>query len=86
MWRDVVNVIKKMIIVKEDSEVNEYAGFPWEYSVEPDIPETPRERQLKGAFGSYGETVMEDAFRYLRKNPRQFFKKLWEIYGRQIKT
>jgi hypothetical protein len=78
---DLVNVIKKMIIVKEDSEVKEYAGFPWQHSVEPDVPETPRERQLKGAFGSYGETVMEDAFRYLRKNPRQFFKKLWEIYG-----
>jgi hypothetical protein len=80
--KELINVIKKMVTIKEsDEEVKEYAGFPWEHSVEPHIPETPRERQIKGAFGSYSETVMDDAFRYLRKNPRQFFKKLWEIYG-----
>lgn len=79
--KELINVIKNKLSIKESSNTKGFGGFPSEYSVEPHIPETPRERQLKGAFGSYGETVMEDAFRYLRKNPRQFFKKLWEIYG-----
>jgi 5'-3' exonuclease len=83
---ELISVIKKTVKLKESENVNEYAGFPWQHSVEPDVPETPRERQIKGAFGSYSETVMDDAFRYLRKNPRQFFKKLWEIYGEKAYT
>lgn len=79
--KELIKLIKNKISIMESSNTKSFGGFPYEYTVEPHIPETPRERQIKGAFGSYGETVMDDAFRYLRKNPRQFFKKLWEIYG-----
>jgi hypothetical protein len=79
--KELIKAIKNKLSISESSYTKGFGGFPSEYTVEPHIPETPRERQIKGAFGSYGETVMDDAFRYLRKNPRQFFKKLWSIYG-----
>ena len=41
-----------------------------------------RERQVKSIFGDkYGSYIPNDVLRYIRKNPAQFFKKIYEMYG-----
>ena len=45
---------------------------------------TPRETQLSGAFGKYGEDIPPAVIRYIRKNPRLVLKNLADIYGDKI--
>ena len=51
------------------------------FTVEPHVPEQPRETSLRDLFGRYSPEVPEDTFRYMRKNPRLILRRLMEIYG-----
>ena len=42
---------------------------------------TPQETKLKKVFGRYEPEVSDDVIRYMRKNPAQFFKRLYQMYG-----
>jgi hypothetical protein len=53
-----------------------------DYSYDIDRPTSGRERDVKSIFGDkYGNYIPNDVIRYIRKNPAQLFKKLYEIYG-----
>jgi len=53
-----------------------------DYSTDVDRPTQPREKQIKSAFGpTYSNYLPNDVIRYLRKNPTEFFKNLFKIYG-----
>jgi hypothetical protein len=53
-----------------------------DYSTDVDRPTSDREKQAKSLFGDkYGNYVPNDVIRYIRKNPSQFFKKIYEMYG-----
>ena len=45
---------------------------------------TPREKDIKGAFGQYGEEIDPSVLRYLRKNPKALIKRLYDIYGEKL--
>jgi hypothetical protein len=55
-----------------------------EFSVEPKVPMTKREKELEGMFGSYGGEIPADVLRYMRKNPRLIMKRLFDIYGEKL--
>jgi len=55
-----------------------------EFSVEPQIPMTKREKELEGTFGSYGGEIPVDVLRYMRKNPKLIMKRLFDIYGEKL--
>ncbi len=66
---ELTSLIKKM--VKES-----------DFTVEPNIETSPRERDVKSVFGKkYGAYIPMDVLRYLRKNPALVFKRLYDIYG-----
>ena len=53
-----------------------------DFSVEPHIETQPREKDVRGVFGKkYGPYIPIDVLRYMRKNPKLIFGKLYEIYG-----
>jgi hypothetical protein len=53
-----------------------------DYSTDVDRPTQPREKQIKSSFGpTYSNYLPNDVIRYMRKNPTEFFKKLFKIYG-----
>ncbi len=67
---DLTRIVKR--VVKESSD----------YSVEPQIPTQPRERDVKSVFGQkYGAYIPNDVLRYMRKSPAKIFKRLYELYG-----
>jgi len=45
---------------------------------------TPREKEIQGVFGQYGEDVPPPVLRYLRKNPKALIKRLYGIYGEKL--
>ena len=49
-----------------------------------DYKPTPREKQVKGVFGSYSEDIPPTVIRYMRKNPDKIVKRLYDIYGESI--
>jgi hypothetical protein len=56
-----------------------------DYSSDTDRPTSDRERQAKSLFGDkYGQYIPNDVIRYLRKNPSQFIKRLYQMYGDKI--
>jgi hypothetical protein len=66
---DLSNIIKKVISEQD-------------YSSDVTRPTSDRERQVKSIFGDkYGSYIPNDVLRYIRKNPAQFFKKIYEMYG-----
>ena len=65
---ELINLIKKSI--KES-----------EFSLEPYDSEYPRESGIKGIFGKYTPEVPNDVIRYMRKNPRLIFDRLFFEYG-----
>ena len=65
---ELINLIKKSI--KES-----------EFSLEPYDAEYPRESGIKGIFGKYTPEVPNDVIRYMRKNPRLIFDRLFFEYG-----
>lgn len=53
-----------------------------DYSTDVDRPTSDRERQAKSLFGDkYGSYIPNDVIRYIRKNPSQFFKRIYQMYG-----
>lgn len=53
-----------------------------DFSIEPHIETQPREKDVRGVFGKkYGPYIPIDVLRYMRKNPKLIFGKLYEIYG-----
>jgi hypothetical protein len=66
---DLTNIIKRVLSESD-------------YSTDVERPTSDRERQAKSLFGDkYGSYIPNDVIRYIRKNPAQFFKKLYEMYG-----
>jgi hypothetical protein len=66
---DLTNIVKK-ILSEQD------------YSSDVERPTSDRERQVKSLFGDkYSNYIPNDVIRYIRKNPSQFFKKLYDMYG-----
>jgi hypothetical protein len=66
---DLENIIKRVISESD-------------YSTDVERPTSDRERQAKSLFGDkYGSYIPNDVIRYIRKNPAQFFKKLYQMYG-----
>ena len=64
---ELINLIKKSI--KES-----------EFSLEPYDSEYPRESGIKGIFGKYTPEVPNVVIRYMRKNPRLIFDRLFFEY------
>ena len=66
---DLTNIVKRVLSESD-------------YSTDVERPTSDRERQAKSLFGDkYGYYIPNDVIRYIRKNPAQFFKKLYEMYG-----
>ena len=76
--------MKKVIKLKE-SEIAHLVKRVLEeqdYTADSERGTEPREKDIKSMFGKkYGPYIPNDVIRYLRKNPQQIFKKLYEIYG-----
>ncbi len=76
--------MKKVIKLKESDIANLVKRVMSEQDYSTDVERTtqPREKDIKSVFGKkYGVYIPNDVIRYMRKNPRQIFKKLYEIYG-----
>jgi hypothetical protein len=69
---DITKIVKKSI----ERKLNED-----KFSVEPDVPRQPRERDIDNLFGKYTYHVPDDVIRYMRKNPALIIKRLVDIYG-----
>ena len=69
---DITKIVKKSI----ERKLNED-----KFSVEPDVPRQPRERDIDSLFGKYTYHVPDDVIRYMRKNPALIIKRLVDIYG-----
>ena len=66
---DLENIVKRVISESD-------------YSTDVERPTSDREKQAKSLFGDkYGSYIPNDVIRYIRKNPAQFFKKIYEMYG-----
>ena len=46
--------------------------------------QSPRERDIEGVFGEYGEEIPPSVLRYMRKNPQKIIKRLYDVYGQQM--
>ncbi len=56
-----------------------------DYSSDIERPTSDRERQAKSLFGDkYGAYIPNDVIRYIRKNPAQFIKKIYQMYGDRV--
>jgi len=55
-----------------------------EFSVEPNVPMTSREKELEGVFGKYSGEVPADVVRYMRKNPKLIITRMLDIYGEKM--
>jgi hypothetical protein len=51
------------------------------FSVEPDVKISPREKQISKVFGKYSGYLPDDLLRYIRKNPKLIIQRLFDIYG-----
>ena len=66
---DLTNIVKRVLSEQD-------------YSSDIERPTSDRERQAKSLFGDkYGSYIPNDVIRYIRKNPAQFFKKIYQMYG-----
>lgn len=53
-----------------------------DYSTDVERSTQPREKDVKSIFGDkYGSYIPNDVLRYMRKNPKQIFARLYDIYG-----
>ena len=69
---DLTNIVKRVLSEQD-------------YSSDIDRPTSDRERQAKSLFGDkYGNYIPNDVIRYIRKNPTQFFKKIYQMYGDRV--
>lgn len=72
---ELTNIIQKAVLKKLNEQ---------EFSVEPNVPMTKREKELEKVFGSYGGEVPTDVLRYMRKNPRLVLQRMFDIYGEKL--
>lgn len=69
---ELINMVQKML-----KNINEQ-----DYSTDIERGTQPREKEVKSIFGSkYGAYIPNDVIRYIRKNPKQIFARLYDIYG-----
>jgi len=45
---------------------------------------SPKEKEIEGVFGQYGEEIPPAVLRYMRKNPQVIMKRLYDVYGDQM--
>ena len=43
--------------------------------------QSPKEKEIGGVFGQYGEDIPPAVLRYMRKNPQAIIKRLFGVYG-----
>ena len=46
--------------------------------------QSPREEEIEGVFGQYGEEMPPSVLRYMRKNPKRIIERLYDVYGQQM--
>jgi len=46
--------------------------------------QSPREEDIEGVFGQYGEEIPPSVLRYMRKNPKRIIERLYKVYGQQM--
>ena len=46
--------------------------------------QSPREEDIEGVFGQYGEEIPPSVLRYMRKNPKAIIERLYKVYGQQM--
>lgn len=54
------------------------------FSVEPDVKISPREKQISKVFGKYSGYLPDDLLRYIRKNPKLIIQRLFDVYGENL--
>ena len=69
---ELIRIMKKLLV-----NINEQS----EFSLRPFSHEYPRETGVKSIFGKYTEQVPNDVIRYIRKNPKLIFERLFFEYG-----
>lgn len=67
----------------ESEEISEEFEMKDTYS-RKNYRQSPRERDMEGVFGQYGEEIPPSVLRYMRKNPEKIIKRLYDIYGQQM--
>ncbi len=45
---------------------------------------SPKEAEIEGVFGQYGEDIPPAVLRYMRKNPKAIIKRLYDVYGEEM--
>lgn len=72
---ELINIVQSIVkTLKEEEEID--------FSTDVErVSLDPREKDIKKMFGGYKQYVPGDVLRHLRKNPRQVFKALYDIYG-----
>ena len=77
----IIDIPKKYIKLAESKFIKRVVN-EGDYTVEPNIPTQPREKDVKSIFGQkYGAYVPVDVLRYMRKSPARIFQRLYELYG-----
>ena len=80
----------KKIIKLSESDLNNIVRRvinEQDYSSDIERPTSGREKEVKSIFGDkYSSYIPNDVIRYIRKNPSQFFKKIYDMYGEQAYT
>jgi len=46
--------------------------------------QSPKEAEIEGVFGQYGEDIPPAVLRYMRKNPKAIIKRLYDVYGQDM--
>jgi len=46
--------------------------------------QSPKEKEIEGVFGQYGDDIPPAVLRYMRKNPKTIIKKLYDVYGQEM--
>ena len=46
--------------------------------------QSPKEAEIEGVFGQYGEDIPPAVLRYMRKNPKVIIKRLYDVYGQDM--
>jgi len=67
----------------ESEEISEEFEMKDTYS-RKNYRQSPRERDIEGVFGQYGEEIPPSELRYMRKNPEKIVKRLYDIYGQEM--
>jgi hypothetical protein len=72
---DLTKVIQKAITKKLIEQ---------DFSIEPEVKMTNREKELEKVFGKYSGEIPADIIRYMRKNPKLIITRLLDIYGEKM--